>query len=149
MPELTRDSRANQQMMALKDVFRRTGAVHEIQRLNLRVWGELAVPHLKFKSVEIKPTDFEIVVDYESRGFLGRITNKPPENLSERMKSMADAVHSMFGKDYSLILRTSEGVLFTGERLEEPKPPVEYTGVDFEAGRVVPSKPWEFPKKTD
>lgn len=135
------------QIFVLRDLFRRTGAVHDLHRLNLWVWAELTSPHLVVSQVEIKPESFEVVFDYEpNKKVMGLFKVRPPKDFLKRIEGLEAAVRVMFGDDYSVQLRLSGQPIFLGGKKTAPKARPEYTGVDFEAGRLVPTKPWVFQK---
>lgn len=137
----------NQQLLALRDLFRRTGAVHELQRINLWAWAELAAPHLVPSQVEVKPESYEVVFDYEqNRKVLKFFRMQPPKNFAARLEGLADAVQVMFGADFAVLVRAEGTLIFSSGRKAAPTARPEYTGVDFEAGRIVPKTPWKFPK---
>ena len=137
------------QMLALRDVFRRTGILHEMQKLNLRLWSELSVPHRKFQALEIDTQARILTVKYKPPSIVERFLNRPPSNLPQRLKSLVGNVQMALGPDYSVVLRLEDGrVIFTGERVADPVQAPEYEGNDFDAGCFVPSIPWKFPKKS-
>src|SRR4029077_10128545 len=137
-----------EQMLILRDLFRRTGAVHDMHRFNLWVWAGLVAPHLVPTQVEIKPETFQVVFDYgPNKKGMGLFRVRPPKDFKDRLGGLESAVHLMFGNDFAVLLRMTDGqVIFSGDRKAPPKALPSYDGVDFEAGRLVPSKPWVFQK---
>lgn len=136
------------QMLALKDVFRRTGAVHELQRVNLWAWGQMVAPHLVLTQVEIKPESYEVVFDYEPNRKLFKLFRaSAPKNFQDRLKGLQEAVGLLFGDDYQVLVRVDGAPIFSGSRKVAPVAKPTFEGVDFEAGRLTPSKPWVFSKE--
>jgi hypothetical protein len=116
--------------------------------MNLWAWAELTAPHLLPSQVEIKPESYEVVFDYQQNRRLFKLFKVgPPGNFQERLNGLLEAVQLMLGDDFSVLVRSDGQVIFSGSRRTVPKARPEYTGVDFEAGRLVPSKPWIFRKE--
>jgi hypothetical protein len=135
------------QLMALRDVFRRTGALHELQKINLHAWAGLVAPHLLFQQVEVKPDNWEVIFDYTpNKRVLRLFTMRQPKNFAERLLGLNDAIQLMFGDEFKVLVRCEGATIFSGDRKAPPTAKPTFEGIDFEAGRLVPSTPWVFRK---
>ncbi len=125
----------------LRDVFRLTGVIQEMQVRNLRIWPVLAFPMCRSVTTNIdldkRSITFELLL---SKG------RRLPDDVRARGKGLHRSVQYLLGKDFEIRILNGKGkAIFYGKRSEPLK---TYEGTDFEAGRIVPTTPWKFPTKS-
>jgi len=124
------------QVIQMRDMFRRTGVLYEVQMKNLTIWPYLAFPGVaKVEGgVDIKKRRVLYELKLEKR-------KKLPSHMKARAQGLLESIHFLLGRDFELKVKHRGAVIFHGKRLEPVK---RYEGTDFEAGKVV--KPWNFQK---
>lgn len=141
MPDSLPDPFDPKDIVRLRDVFRRTGMLHDLQLFNLKYWPLVAFPMAKkAKAVvnfEERDISFELDVPWYKR----------TPDARARAKGLNESVQFLLGPDFRILVAVNGKAIFTGERAA-PVVTGDYAGTDFEAGRVVPQTPWIFPKKS-
>ncbi len=126
----------------LRALFRTTGALHEVQVFNLKVWPRLCFPQAKniktSVAVEAREVTFELTVPWYKR----------VPDVRERAMGLHQSVQHLLGADFQTTVLSGGKVIFVGERVMPVQPTEQYAGTDFEAGRIVPPTPWKFPKNS-
>jgi len=137
MLESSADSMA--QVIMLRDLFRRTGALHEIQVQNLKIWPLLAFP----MAATIATVDIEgHIVSFDLSIPKGK---RLPKDVNARCRGLHESVQFLLGRDFQTRVLRGGKLIFTGRRAE-PVKDTEYEGTDFAAGMIVPETPWRFKK---
>jgi hypothetical protein len=141
MPDSLPDPFKPEDILKVRDLFRRTGALHDLQIFNLKVWPQLVFPMAKAIKIGIDFKEREVTYDLTIPWY------KFVGDLRTRGEGLNESIHYLLGGDYRLCVRSKGKVIFVGKRAEAVDAR-EYTGTDFEAGRIVPTTPWNFQKKS-
>lgn len=138
MPDSDEKNPADETLIRCYDMWRRTGILHELQALNLRVWPLGLYDEARKVTVSIDQDTHVVSFDLEM---------KPRRRLAKKTaKARAKLLHEwvgvLIGKDYSLRLLAKGTAIFTLAR-PEPVSTEIHEGTDFEAGREVAKKIWK------
>lgn len=125
----------------VRDLFQRTGVLHDLQVFNLKVWPQVVFPMAKEIKIALDFKNAEVTYDLTIPWYR-RVTD-----LRIRATGLNESIQFLLGDDYRLCVRSKGKVIFVGKRAKAVDD-TEYTGTDFEAGRIVPKTPWNFQKKT-
>ena len=100
---------AEEQIMALRDMTRRTGVLHEIQALNLSNWAKLAIPQMDYKkfTIEFPNTTVEFA-------FKGDPAHEP-KNMAARYRALLVAVQWLLGADWRVRVKHGAKIVFKGD----------------------------------
>lgn len=136
MPE---SSDLNEQARQARDLFRRTGMMPELIKLNLQIWPKLIFPMAKDIRSGLLPEErliaFEMKIPWYRRA----------GDLRQKCAKLHDSIMGLLGGDYETVVSVNGKVIFRGTRLV-PRVAGDYRGTDFQAGRIVPETPWKFKK---
>lgn len=131
----------DEQVRQARDLFRRTGMMPELIKFNLQVWPRLLFPGGKDIKMGIQPDERVLAVAVTIPWY------KRSGDVRKQAAKLHDSVMGLLGGDYETVVSVNGKVIFRGTRLA-PVVPGDYTGTDFEAGRYVPEKPWNFKKSS-
>jgi hypothetical protein len=142
-PSILPENDLSVKLAHLREYTARYGVLHESQVLQLKLWPRVAYPEAT------KAT--ETHVDLERRVVKFRLVipkRKVPKGKNaewaQRASSLIEATHFLLGTDWHVNIYINE--FLSAGRARTPKAPEpKYQGTDFEAGRIVPEKPWTFP----
>lgn len=99
------------QLMVLRQVTEMTGALHEAQVLQLKMWPLVAAPHAASSEFtwdgKKKEIDFTLTLNKKKR---------PPKDLVERFKGFDRSVKAMLGEDWLVRIKVNGAVIFRGRR---------------------------------
>jgi hypothetical protein len=84
------------QLMMMRDITKRTGALHDAQNFQLRAWGAIAVP--KASSFEVKVRMDQKTVTY---GFLGK-AGMGKTVKTDRLAALRRSVEWLLGPDWTV-----------------------------------------------
>lgn len=108
---------AEQQLLLLRDVYARTGVLHEAQALQLRMWPMGVFEHAKETEARLNHTkkeiDFILKVDKK--------TEPSKEEMEKRCELLDKNVKWLLGEDWLVRVRVRKEVVYRGPR----KAPVE------------------------
>lgn len=129
------------QIAELRALFQATGALHETHVFNLKVWPRLVFPQVT-STATVDPDGRRVTFELRKRWWA-----RLPKDWRERCRGLHESVQGMLGMDMETVVVLDGKAIFSGERIQPVESP-SFEGTDFEAGRVVPSVPWNFhPKK--
>jgi hypothetical protein len=131
----------DEQVAQLKALTLRTGTLHELQIQQLKIWPRVALPHTTSSEARVDTTKH--VVEFRVE-----VSGRAPSQLTDRLKGLDQSVKDLLGTWWrvKVVQCLSDGTmkaLYNGapsEVLEQQS----YAGTDFEAGKIVPEKPWQF-----
>lgn len=125
----------------VRDLFQRTGVLHDLQVFNLKVWPQVVYPMAKSIKIGVDFKERQVVYELDIPWY------KWVSNMSVRSTGLNESIQFLLGGDYRLVVQSKGKVIFAGRRAKLIDP-TEFTGTDFEAGKIVPTTPWNFQKKT-
>lgn len=99
-----------EQLLVLRGLTETTGALHEAQVFNLKMWGRLAAPHAK--SVELAIEMDEKIVEFRLIE-----AKKAPKNLKDLLGGLDRSVKFLLGDKWKVVVVKGDKILFTGDRL--------------------------------
>lgn len=129
----------DEQTRQARDLFRRTGMMPELIKFNLQVWPRLLFPAGKHVKLGIDPQERVLAVTMDIPWY------KRSGDVRKQAAKLHDSVMALLGGDFETVVSINGKVIFRGTRLS-PVVAGDYTGTDFEAGRIVPETPWNFKK---
>jgi hypothetical protein len=97
------------QLMLLRALTATTGAVHEGQLLQLRMWAALAFDF----------TTWQAEVDVANKTVIytvGKIVNKKSEKLVKCVASLDNSIHWLFGDNWGLRINEGKKQFYVGSR---------------------------------
>ncbi len=119
-----------QQLIAMKDLTQRTGAISSLQIKNLQLWFYLLI---RF----VDTGDLVLGFDFEKRTVLyhgkkKKSKAKVPQNIKSSYEKIHVWVQELLGLEYQTVFQIKDKVVFTGKRRAPiPKPSPD---ASFEAG---------------
>lgn len=139
-------SELQEQMVLLRDLTRKTGAIHEAQALHLKIWPRVQIDNCTFAEAHV---DTEACSLKYLLTFKGRTPAK--KLMTVHLSMIFDCVQWLLGDEWSVSAYRKDGSKQTllGERRRKAGVPdrKKYAGTDYKAGMIVPEKPWQFPKQ--
>ncbi len=133
-----------EELALLKDVWVRTGALHDLQIHQLKNWARIIFPNETKKAETRIDTDTWTVDFVVEPKFLSGLFGLP-KGAIVRCAQVESWVHQLLDSSVQVRVTYGKKMIYVGSRLQSSRGPL-YDGVDFSAGSIVPSKPWE-PKK--
>ena len=119
-----------QQLIAMKDLTRRTGAISSLQIKNLQMWFYLLI---RF----VEPEQLVLGFDFEKRivlyhGQKKKSKGKVPRNIDNICLKLHTWVQELLGPEYQTVVKIKDKTIYTGKR----KAPLPSVGPDatFEKG---------------
>lgn len=97
-------------LLRLRDLAERTGVKHELQCMQLNMWGFVVWPSSQAHVVEWDYPKRE--VRYQFRGRIAKL----PKDFDERKEALNAWVKELLGDKYVLVIKHGEEVLFRGKR---------------------------------
>ena len=139
MPESLSDSQVL--VVQLRDLFQKTGVLHDVQIQNLQVWPRLAFPTARSCTASVDIFERVVLFDLDMA-----IWRRLPGDVVARCKGLAESVQFLLGGDFQVRVSRRGELIFSGERTQAVKER-DFEGTDYDAGRIVPEKNWNFQKK--
>jgi hypothetical protein len=96
-----------EKLYQLRELTRRTGILHELQVLQLKMWP------LVFTNA----TDSECEFNYETKAVvfnLKKLKGKLPANLQERLEHLTKATQQLLGDEYVVVININSKKAFHG-----------------------------------
>lgn len=84
-------------LMALRDLTRKTGALHESQVIQLKMWP-LVFLNVKDSTCEFGFETKQVI--YKTKKFAGR----KPSNFKKRLEHLVDATQRLLGPEYGVVI---------------------------------------------
>jgi hypothetical protein len=107
---------ALEQVHAMRDLSRITGALSDVQILNLKMWALLAAPHADRAEVTWDCATKDIDIELK----LAKKKKEPPE-FDNLLGGLDRSIKDLLGHDWLVRVRVRNKVVFRGPRIEAPK----------------------------
>lgn len=119
-----------QQLIAMKDLTQRTGAISSLQIKNLQMWFYLLI---RF----VEPEQLVLGFDFEKRTVLyhgqkKKSKGKVPRNIDNLCLKLHTWVQELLGPEYQTVVKIKDKTIYTGKR--KVKIPTKALDASFEAG---------------
>ena len=101
-----------QQLLSLRVLTSQTGALHEAQVLQLKMWGGIAFHHLK-------AGQWEAAADIPAKTLTYKLQNgkKPAKMVFARTVAILDqSIHWLLGDDWMLTVEENGNLIYQGQR---------------------------------
>ncbi len=131
-----------QQLVKLKELWALTGALHELQVYQLKMWALMIFPKTKKGETHIDQDTWTIDFHIQPE-FLASF--RIPKDALLRCAYVEKWVHQLLDTRVLTRVFWKGNLIFTGTRT--PVPEAKYEGTDFAAGEIVPEVPWKPNKK--
>ncbi len=119
----------DKQLLELRYITQKTGALHPLQMKNLQMWGYLMLLH-------VKPSQTQVFFHYDKRTVTYSVPVAPKMKTKTEKKNLAAAwgrlnawVQQLLGFEYRVLIEAKEKVIFTGKRdaaMPKPAKPAKY-----------------------
>jgi hypothetical protein len=111
-----------EQLLALQNITRMTGALHEAQAMHLKAWPLVACPHAKSCKFSCDPDkkviEFDLVLKWSS-WFMGGVG--APSDLKQRLEGLGQSVQWLLGTDWTVVVKSGNNILSeTGPDFSRP-----------------------------
>lgn len=126
-------------MLQLRDLTTRFGVIHEFQALQLKIWPRLVLPHTTESVAKLNVEQCRVDFHIKTKG-------KAPTQMKQRLAGLNDSVKLLLGDWWEVRVIRGGKSLYVGKRLKKMPQKKEFLGTDYEAGRIVPDKPWQYLK---
>jgi hypothetical protein len=104
------------QLMELKYVTQKTGALHPLQMKNLQMWGYLSFPHLKSGKVQTYFHYDKRTITYVISAPLPTKTKTQKKNAQLAQDRLNVWVQELLGAEYSAVVEADGEVVYRGKR---------------------------------
>ncbi len=127
------------QLLVLKDVWMKTGVLHDLQIFQLRMWALCIFSKCKKSETHID-TDTWTIDFHIKPEFLASF--RVPKDAPLRCAYVERWVHRILDGRVLVRVFWKSSLIFTGTRVT-PVSGDKYLGTDFQAGEIVPEVPWK------
>ncbi len=113
----------SQQLALLRGLTKRTGAIHEAQVMQLRLWPFAVDPQLDRAEADVDVEGKQVLYRWENSDAPRNFA--PDKKYAERLTKLEDSIKFMFGASWKVTVALNGNSIFPLKKIARVKPPTK------------------------